>query len=119
RPGLTGIKVAAPVLFETFGLLGESSWYEAPHDELYAVEVCQSSGYRLGNNCLRADTVLIGQSGKSAAICSYHLRVQLNQEKTKRVNSSCYSVADMRDTSFLVLPPLMEWYYRKKEPTYQ
>jgi len=119
RPGLTGIKVAAPILFETFGLLGESSWYEAPHDELYAIEVCQSSGFRLGNNCLRADTVLIGQSGKSAPICSYHQRVQLNQEKTKRVNSSCYSVADMKDTSFFVIPPLMEWYYRKKEPTYQ
>ena len=36
RPGLTGISVAAPVLFELFGILPESGWFKEPVDELVA-----------------------------------------------------------------------------------
>lgn len=119
RPGLTGIRMAAPVLFESFSLLGESSWYEPPYDELYEIEICKQSGYLKGLHCSAADTLLVNEAAQKMQTCPYHQSIQLNREKTKRVNSSCYAVADMQTAQYLVLPPLMEWYYRKKEPTYK
>ncbi|MEQ8908639.1 MAG: penicillin-binding protein 1C [Vicingaceae bacterium] len=119
RPGLTGISTAAPIMFEAFDLLGSSSWYAPPLDELYQVEVCEQSGYRKGLACVNVDTIFVPRSGKKAPLCSYHQLIQLNQSGSKRVNSNCYPVAKMKQHSYLVLPPLMQWYYRKKEPNYK
>ena len=119
RPGLTGINVAAPILFEVFQQLPESSWYETPYDELYELEVCSKSGYSKGLNCPETELIQISHGGQNVKTCPYHELVQLNREKTKRVNSSCYPVAQMEQEHYLVLPPLMQWYYRKKEPTYK
>jgi penicillin-binding protein 1C len=119
RPGLTGISAAAPILFEAFNLLGESTWYTPPHDELYPLEVCRQSGFKKGLHCNEFDTLLTVKTASHVKTCPYHETIQLNNLGTKRVNSSCYAVADMQQKPFLVLPPLMEWYYRKKEPSYQ
>src|SRR5690606_19943070 len=119
RPGLTGISAAAPILFEVFNLLGESTWYTPPYDELFEIEVCSQSGYKRGMYCTEFDTILASKAAEKIRICPYHQNIQLNKNRTKRVNSSCYAVADMQQKEFLVLPPLMEWYYRKREPSYQ
>lgn len=119
RPGLTGINAAAPILFETFNLMGATTWYVPPHDELVEVEVCRQSGFKRGMHCNDFDTLLNTKAGFKVKTCPYHQTVQLNAAGTNRVNSSCYSVADMQQKQFLVLPPLMEWFYRKKEPSYQ
>lgn len=119
RPGLTGISAAAPILFEAFNLLGESTWYTPPHDELYPLEVCRQSGFKKGLHCNEFDTLLTVKTASHVNTCPYHETIQLNEKGTKRVNSSCYAVADMQQKQFLVLPPLMDWYYRKKEPSYQ
>ncbi len=119
RPGLTGINVAAPILFQVFQKLGKTSWYNKPLDELYTIETCHQSGYRKGLNCIDIDTIYASKNGIKSSLCPYHQSVQLNKEETLRVNSNCYEVANMVTKSYLVLPPLMEWFYKQKEPSYQ
>ena len=51
RPGLTGISVAAPLLFELFGFLPVSGWFKPPVDELVPAVICRQSGYLAGPNC--------------------------------------------------------------------
>lgn len=119
RPGLTGISAAAPILFETFDLLGETTWYTEPYDEMYSIEICKQSGYSKGLHCELIDTLLTNKEASRVKICPYHEKVQLDKTEQFRVNSSCYAIADMKQKSYLVLPPLMQWYYRKKNPSYR
>lgn len=119
RAGLTGIHVAAPILFQVFQKLGKTSWYNKPLDELYAIETCHQSGYRRGLDCVDVDTIYSTKNAMKSALCPYHIKIQLNKEETYRVNSNCYDVADMVSKSYMVLPPLMEWFYKQREPSYQ
>ncbi len=119
RPGLTGIAAAAPILLEVFDLLPNSNWYQTPYDELFEITLCAKSGYGKGINCPEADTVLAGSKSRQIKTCIYHKSIQLNDEETRRVNSSCYEVAKMKTKSYFVLPPLMEYYYQKTNPEYR
>lgn len=119
RPGLTGLNVAAPILFETFGLLPKSSWYKTPYDELFEAEICTKSGYLKGLNCNEVDTAFVTLKGQNVEQCRYHQLVQVDEGGNYRVNSSCYQLSKSKSESYFVLPPLMEWYYKKKEPSYK
>ena len=119
RPGLTGITAAAPILLEVFDLLPNSNWYNTPYEELYEVTVCAQSGYGKGIHCPEIDTVQVGVKGKQIQTCTYHQTIALNQERTKRVNSSCYEVSKMTHEPYFILPPLMQYYYQKTNPEYR
>ena len=119
RPGLTGIATAAPILLEVFDLFQNTNWYNVPYEELFEVTLCAQSGYGKGVYCAVVDTVLAGANSKQIKICSYHQKIQLNQEGTRRVNSGCYEVAKMKNETFFVLPTLMEYYYQKTNPSYR
>ena len=59
RPGLIGVEMAAPVLFEIFGQLPqEANWFDPPYDDMTPVTVCRQSGFRATDIC-EADTVWI------------------------------------------------------------
>ena len=119
RPGLTGLNIAAPILFDAYELLPQSTWYKTPYDELMQLEICAKSGFSKGINCVEVDTVFVSQKGLEIKQCLYHQLIQLDKTENERVNSTCYQVADIKNKSFFVLPPLMEWYFKKKEPNYQ
>ncbi|MFH0758469.1 MAG: penicillin-binding protein 1C [Bacteroidota bacterium] len=118
RPGLTGVNVAAPLIFEAFGLLHSSAWFEPPYDELTEIEVCARSGFRAGPDCDQVKTQLVPDAGKRVEACPYHRKIHLDREEHFRVNSDCYPVDKMVSRTWFVLPPAMEWYYRKKAPHY-
>lgn len=119
RPGLSGINSAAPLMFDIFSILPETSWFEAPLDDLTEAVVCRQSGYLAGPNCNEYDTVMIIPRGLKSEACPYHSRIHLNQTGEYRVNSRCYPVGDMKSESWFILPPLMEWYYKKRNPSYR
>lgn len=118
RPGLTGYQAAAPVMFDVFGLLPRSGWFEAPWEELVPVPVCRQSGMRLSRFCTETDTVWVPAASQETRICPYHVQVNLNESGRYRVNSRCYPVAKMVTTSRFVLPPTMARYYRTRNPFY-
>ena len=119
RAGLTGSKVAAPVLFDILDLIPKNNWFEKPVDEITSVEVCSESGYRTSAVCPGKITVEIPVSGLKTGACPYHYLVHLTNDRMWQVNTSCYSIGKMVHDSCFVLPPGMEWYYRKIHPEYK
>ncbi|MDQ2180745.1 penicillin-binding protein 1C [Marinifilum sp. D714] len=119
RPGLTGVGAAAPIMFDVFDLLPKSEWFQQPVEEMELVPICRNSGHRAGRWCDQVDTVWIGRAGLETDVCPYHKQVHLDATKRYRVNSDCESVNKMVHKSWFVLPPAMEWYYKKRNPLYR
>ncbi|MEN8226944.1 MAG: penicillin-binding protein 1C [Bacteroidota bacterium] len=119
RNGLTGLSAAAPLMFDLFDLLPATTWFDKPLEDLTQAVVCSKSGYLAGPHCREADTVEICIGGLTTEVCPYHTPVHLTLDGAFRVNSSCTSLAEMKTESWFILPPLMEWYYKRKDPSYQ
>jgi penicillin-binding protein 1C len=119
RPGLTGTGCAAPILFEIFSLLPQTSWFEPPYDELETTAVCRKSGHLPGPDCPETDSVVVLLKGLNTPPCPYHILVHLDRSGKYRVNADCESITGMITEPFFVLPPVMEWYYKSGDPTYK
>ncbi|MFV0565727.1 MAG: penicillin-binding protein 1C [Flavobacteriaceae bacterium] len=119
RPGLVGVQVAAPILFEVFNLLPNSAWFAKPFDEMQDIEVCQKSGYRASQYCDVVDTAYVQISGLKTKPCPYHIWINLDKTETFQVNTSCEPADNIVGKSWFVLPPLMAYYYKTKNPFYK
>ena len=119
RPGLTGIGVAAPVLFDIFKTLPATTWFKTPEKTLMKVPVCRYSGYRATALCEFADTTWIPKSGAKTAPCPFHQLIHLDKTGAWQVSSNCESPENMQHVSWFVLPPVQEWYFRNKNPFYK
>lgn len=120
RPGLTGIKAAAPLLFDIFAQLPKSqSWFGMPKEEMTKVALCRESGQRASTLCDRADTMYIPTTCLSTVACPYHQVIHLSKDGKWRVDSECESVYNMKHQTWFVLPPLVEKYYKFNHPSYK
>lgn len=119
RPGLTGVSAAAPIMFRLFSLLQTKEWFLQPYDEMAQVAVCRESGYRAGIYCNTTDSLWIPEKGLESPACPYHMPVHLSKDSLYRVNSDCEPVSNMVTVNWFVLPPVMEWYYKSKNPSYK
>ena len=119
RPGLVGVEMAAPALFEIFAQLpGNDGWFDAPYDDLAQAAVCRSSGFRAGQYC-EPDTVWIPKSGLKSSVCPYHQLLHLDATEQWQVSSDCAAPASMQHRPWFVLQPLEEFYFKSKNPTYR
>ncbi|MFD2551408.1 penicillin-binding protein 1C [Bizionia sediminis] len=119
RPGLVGVQTAAPILFDVFKLLPNSNWFSKPFDEMQQVAICKQSGHRAAPNCPDVLAEYIQISGLKTKPCPYHVLVHLNSSAQFQVNSSCEPVANILHKPWFVLPPLMGYYYKTKNPFYK
>lgn len=119
RPGLTGVTAAAPLLFELFGILPASDWFEPPWDEMEKIPVCRYSGYRMGPECEEADSMWVPLNGLRSPPCPYHQLIHLDPQQQYRVTEHCADVNDMVHRKWFVLPPAMEWYFKGRHPWYR
>ena len=119
RPGCIGVVAAAPVLFDIFALLpNNSNWFQAPYDEMTAVPICKTSGFRANEYCA-IDSTFIPNSSLNSPSCPYHRQIHLDQTGSFQVTANCLSPAEMLHSSWFVLPPVAEYYYKSKHPDYQ
>jgi penicillin-binding protein 1C len=118
RPGLTGVGAAAPLLFRVFNSLPQTTWFDKPFDELEKEAVCKQSGYRAGTYCDEIDSSYLVRAGLKTEICPYHILVHLSADGKYRVSSKCEDIEDMIHKHWFVLPPAMEWFYRRKNVFY-
>ncbi len=118
RPDVTGVRSAAPILFEVFDLLPQSNWFQKPFDEFAMIEVCSMSGY-LATDICQKKTIDIPKKKNYVQSCSFHHQVHLDKNNQFRVNSSCADLSITNSRSWFSLPPLMEFYYKKTHPTYR
>ena len=119
RPGLVGVQTAAPILFDVFDLLPNSDWFSKPFDDMQEISICKKSGYRASQNCDDVETKFIQKSGLKTKPCPYHILVHLDKTETFQVNSSCEDINNIKHKSWFVLPPLMAYYYKTKNPFYK
>lgn len=119
RPGLTGTRVAAPILFKVFKHLPYKNWFQKPDWDLTKATVCKQSGYLASEICKDTRGISISKNGLNTVTCPFHQIVKLDKEKKFRVNSNCYPVSKMQLESWFVLPPIQEWYFKRKNPFYK
>ena len=118
RPGLIGVEKAAPILFDIFNILPNTSdWFYQPYDDMMPIEVCRKSGYRATELCEK-DTVWGCKTGVKVKACGYHRMVNLDKTAQYQVTSACEEPYNMVQKSWFLLPPLEEYYYRPKHPDY-
>lgn len=119
RPGCIGIQAAAPVLFDIFRILPtNNAWFEPPFDEMTELEICENSGWRAGADCPKK-TEFMPNGGLQARVCDYHKIIPLHPVTGERVTSACLPPPVMNLASRFVLPPVAEYYYRKRHPAYR
>lgn len=118
RPNVTGVSSAAPILFDVFDVLPKSDWFLKPLDEFVEVNVCAESGYLASENC-PINSIDIPNKRNYVSVCSFHKTIQLDKGRQFRVNSSCEDLSTTISESWFVLPPILEYYYKKTHPTYK
>lgn len=118
RPGLLGVDMAAPALFDIFDQLPASPWFDPPYDDMVQAAICPQSGFRAGEYC-PSDTAWIPKSGLKAGVCRYHHLLHLDASGAYQVNSSCEQPENMLHQAWFILPPIEEFYYKTRNPAYR
>ncbi len=119
RAGLTGHSAAAPILFDVMGALPGGGWFRPPADGLFDVDVCAHSGMRAGPNCDLRKAELVPRAGLDSLPCSFCRIVHTDADREWQVHADCAPLAAMRSSSWFVLPPAMEAYYRRFHADYR
>ena len=119
RPGLTGVTVAAPLLFDIVNLMPATDWFDVPRSDMAEVLVSRQSGYRAPRQAQDTVRTLIPRAGLRSPASPYHPVVHLDTSRTYRVHSDCTPVSQIRSERWFVLPPVQEWYYRRQHPSYR
>lgn len=118
RSELTGVKSAAPIMFDVFNLLPRAQWFAKPFAALKKINVCKQSGYRTSIFCNESDTIFVPKTALQAEQCTYHHLLHLNLKRQYQVNVNCISMDSIVNVSYFILPPTMEYYYIKNHPEY-
>lgn len=119
RPGLVGVKAAAPLLFDIFDPLPTTDWYRQPWDDMHEISICSRSGHRASEICKEVEQQAVPKTSLATLSCPYHQLVHLDASASYRVDASCQHVDEMIHESWFVLPPAMEWYYKSHHPEYR
>lgn len=121
RPGLTGARTAGMVMFDIFNALPASRWFPAPTSDMVRTETCRESGFLAGVNCPESsvDTIWTTKKGVEAAVCTYHIKVNVSEDRKYRVYEDCAGERGIVQTSWFVLPASWEWFYKEHHPDYQ
>jgi len=119
RPGLTGTGTSALVMFDIFNVLENTSWFEMPKNEFQNAEVCKISGSLAGRYCNEVEIIPILPAGFKTKSCPYHNLVHLSEDEQFRVFADCYPSDKMVSKTWFILPPIQEWFYKKRHPEYK
>ena len=118
RPGLIGVKAAAPILFDIFNLLPSGNWFEQPVDEMVEIPICKKSGFRALEIC-EADSMWVSTAGLKSGACPFHQTIHLDASQKFQVNADCESPSEMIHEPWFILPPVEEYYFKSKNPSYR
>lgn len=119
RPGLTGVLVAAPVMFDVFYLLPKSNWFQQPEAQLKTVKICKQTGMLLGRDCPDAVLEQVQLETEKSLPCQLHQTQYVDPSGKYRVHANCFPMHQAQAKAVLVLPAAAAWYYRQKQPVYE
>jgi penicillin-binding protein 1C len=120
RPGLVGIKSAAPLLFDVFDILPDTSyWFSKPLTDMTEATVCSKSGHLASIYCDETVNEYIPISGIRSSPCPYHKIINLDHNEEFQVSADCESIDNIISRSWFILPPAVENYYKKQNAFYK
>ena len=118
RPELTGRTMAAPILFDLAGRLPAGGGFDRPALHMKTVEVCSNDGFLAGGGC-QTETTWVPEGSHFGGISPFNRTVHLDGSGARQVHGGCEQPSRMRHTSWFVLPPHMEHYYRRHHADYR
>ncbi|MEO7446205.1 MAG: penicillin-binding protein 1C [Ferruginibacter sp.] len=118
RPSLIGVQYAAPVLFEIFRNLPSGKWFTRPENNYKYIPVCRQTGFRANVDCPQPDTLFMPPQADKTPLCPYHKMVHVDASGNWQVNESCVTIANMQHVSWFILPPAMEYFYKRHNHNY-
>ena len=113
RPGLTGTDAAAPLMFNIFSSLPQTTWFQQPLSEMALIPTCHESGFRASSLCLRSDSIWVVKSGLASGVCTYHKLVHVTNDLRFRVHDKCERLDGITHVPWFTLPPVEEYYFKK------
>jgi len=115
KAGLTGIKKAAPILFDLFKLLPESTPDQIATGKLQDKKVCSVSGYSPTEACHQTTTIKMPIATDNIPLCQYHEMLTLDASGQYQVYQECADA--VQHQSVFSLNPIVNSYYRKTSGT--
>ena len=128
--GLTGVKTAAPILFDIFNQVATAStdadntpasikqqWFTKPDWQMKTINICKDDGYLAVNGC-ESLSYDIPQNSFFDKISPYHQLIHLDVTKQWQVHSQCEPASKMRHISWFILPPDQAFYYQQGHANY-
>jgi penicillin-binding protein 1C len=119
RPEIKGTDAAAPLMFDLFQLLPRSVWFPEPAADLKLITVCADSGYAAGPSCPGTLRIAVPARAHVDEPCPYCRIVHLSDDGKQRVSAECAGEDGLVAVKRFVLPPAIEWYYRRSTITYR
>ncbi|TXB62180.1 penicillin-binding protein 1C [Phaeodactylibacter luteus] len=118
RPGLVGVRAAAPLLFEVFNRLpAAEGWFPPPWDALHPVQACRQSGYAPSPHC-PVDTAWAAAPLLKTGACPYHQVLHLERDSRLRAHAGCAPASMLIPEPWFLLPPAAAYFYQKRNPAY-
>ena len=105
-------------MFGLVNALPTSPWFLQPAHALRQAEVCANDGFLAVEGC-QTERVLLPRDSHFEMLSPHNPRVNLEASGRYRVDSECESPGEMRRTSWFVLPPAEEFYYRRGHAEYR
>ena len=118
RAGLTGVAMAAPILFDILDRLDDGDWFATPGGDLRGIEVCRDDGYLPSHGC-ETEQQRVPLETHFQAVSQHHVVVHLDSGQHWQVRAGCEPVSAMVHRTWFVLPPGQEYYYRLRDAGYR
>lgn len=111
RPNLTGVRAAAPIMFEMFNQLPrQKDWLQPPYDDLIEEEICDFSGTKATANCESSTKDFVPAHQKNKRSCSRCVSLDVDSEKQFQVTRNCYPQEKIRQHNYVLLSPVEAFY---------
>lgn len=117
RAGLTGVRKAAPIMFEVFDILPKTKSFMPPSQNLKEITVCNSSGYKASRECENTKINFLLPSAVRTSTCPFHQHIYID-DTGQRISSTCATMAGKVPVSQFILPPNQAYYYKRRHANY-
>ncbi|OHD49233.1 MAG: penicillin-binding protein 1C, partial [Spirochaetes bacterium GWE2_31_10] len=119
RPEITGVTAAGPILLDIHTILPDKGWFSEPVADMIEMPVCKESGFIASRFCDASEVRKVPRNSERSDTCQFHKTIHLDADEKYQVTSENYPVSKMIQRNYFILPPIEEYFYRKKNPSYK
>lgn len=127
NPDLKSVSTSAPVLFDIFSTLPQTTWPVEPEEELIQQLVCAHSGYAAGSNCPDTKIILRSKNASAPQLCPYCTTISFTPDGKYRATAEdltgkqagIYDGTIPKIEKRFVLPPHLEYWYKNSNLAYE